>query len=337
MTDGVIKSTGNSRYLKSVANFMSLYPTYEDFVAALVAGTLPVDLNGINPNGWSTQGTPLNKANLLSDATGSMLGLGSTATPDQALAVLGKYNQYWWWRTSVSKATSTRITFSANNYISYSDSVKIASGHVVLGDATSVFTHGDQPASQLDVLTGKYIDNGSDVYYCNGSPSKSGSGSSATFSVSASKIIVGTSAYVQANAKSTYPEDGLSGDYYYAALGRPLDNAVAHTMSFSYVGTGTWGGSDPTVLTFPFRPKLVIITTWSGGYGLDPSGDGGWLESGIFLDSGASTPQQVRLMNTTGASFIYYTISDGKLSFYSPGNNPVLNINSNRYVGIAFG
>ena len=88
MTDGVIKSTGNSRYLKSVANFMALYPTYEDFAAALIAGTLPVDLNGINPDGWNTQGTPLNKANLLADTTGSALGLGNTGTVNTALSKL---------------------------------------------------------------------------------------------------------------------------------------------------------------------------------------------------------------------------------------------------------
>lgn len=88
MTDGVIKSTGNSRYLKSVANFMALYPTYEDFAAALIAGTLPVDLNGINPDGWSQQGTLMNTANLLADTTGAMLGLGSTGTVNAALAAL---------------------------------------------------------------------------------------------------------------------------------------------------------------------------------------------------------------------------------------------------------
>lgn len=95
MTDGVIKSTGNSRYLKSVANFMTLFPTYEDFAAALVAGNLPIDLNGINPDGWNQQGTLMNKANLLADTTGSALGLGSTGTVNtafQRLAVgIGKH------------------------------------------------------------------------------------------------------------------------------------------------------------------------------------------------------------------------------------------------------
>ena len=52
MKDGVIKATGNSRYLKSVANFLTLYPNYKAFVAALVEGTLPIDLNGLNDAGW---------------------------------------------------------------------------------------------------------------------------------------------------------------------------------------------------------------------------------------------------------------------------------------------
>ena len=86
MQDGIIKGTGNSRYLKSISNFLQQYPTYQDFVAALVAGTLPIDLNGINETGWDQLGTALNKANLLSDEPATALGLPSTAVPDHAFA-----------------------------------------------------------------------------------------------------------------------------------------------------------------------------------------------------------------------------------------------------------
>lgn len=97
MTDGIIKGTGNSRYLKSVANALTLYPTHESLMEALAAGTLPIDLNGINPAGWETQGTALNKANLLTDALCTALGLANTATPTQAMdklreVVSGKIN-----------------------------------------------------------------------------------------------------------------------------------------------------------------------------------------------------------------------------------------------------
>lgn len=89
MIDGIIKENGNSRYLRSVANLLALYPTYESFAAALVAGTLPIDLAGINEEGWETIGTALNKANLLSDETAGALDV---ANVDEALSALAPAN-----------------------------------------------------------------------------------------------------------------------------------------------------------------------------------------------------------------------------------------------------
>lgn len=47
-------------------------------------------------------GTPLNKATLLKDATAALYGLGTGAVPDDVLAELGKYKQYWWRRRTPS-------------------------------------------------------------------------------------------------------------------------------------------------------------------------------------------------------------------------------------------
>ncbi len=55
-------------------------------MSALIAGTFPIDLNGINAAGWTQQGTPLDKANLLADSTATSIGLTNTATPNQAIA-----------------------------------------------------------------------------------------------------------------------------------------------------------------------------------------------------------------------------------------------------------
>ena len=90
MQDAISLGTGNSRYLKSVSGFMALYPSYEDFAAALVAGTLPIDLNGIDPDGWAQQGTALDKAHLLTDATAALMDLGSEASVNDALATLAR-------------------------------------------------------------------------------------------------------------------------------------------------------------------------------------------------------------------------------------------------------
>lgn len=95
MQDAITKGEGNSRYLKTVSNFLSSYPTYEAFVDALVAGTLPIDLNGINPEGWAQQGTPLDKANILTDATAALMGLAEeTATPNEMFAALANRITY---------------------------------------------------------------------------------------------------------------------------------------------------------------------------------------------------------------------------------------------------
>lgn len=94
MKDAIALGTGNSRYLKSVSGFMQLYPTYESFVAALVAGTLPIDLNGINPDGWAQLGTALDKPNLLTDATAALMNLGTEATVNDALATLAQKITY---------------------------------------------------------------------------------------------------------------------------------------------------------------------------------------------------------------------------------------------------
>lgn len=88
MQDAIINETGNSRFLRSIAGFLQAYPTYEAFAAALIAGTLPVDLNGIDPDGWAQLGTDLNKANLLTDATAALAGLGPEATPNMMFAAL---------------------------------------------------------------------------------------------------------------------------------------------------------------------------------------------------------------------------------------------------------
>ena len=92
MQDGIIAGNGNSRYLKTVSAALSLYPTYQDFMAAVIAGTFPIDLNGINIAGWTQQGTALNKANLLKDATAALYGLGTDAVPDDVLALLATKN-----------------------------------------------------------------------------------------------------------------------------------------------------------------------------------------------------------------------------------------------------
>ena len=103
MQDAIMKGNGNSRYLKTVGEALSLYPTYEDFMQAMVAGIFPVDFNEINKDGWTQLGTLLNKANLLSDTVISTLGLstGVNSTPNDAFNVLANIGNVHVWRKTV--------------------------------------------------------------------------------------------------------------------------------------------------------------------------------------------------------------------------------------------
>lgn len=272
MTDGVIKSTGNSRYLKSVANLLSLAPTWPDAVELLVSGNFPVDFNGINPNGWNTQGTPLNKANLLSDATGAMLGLGSTGTPDQALAKLGQYNQYWWRRYPISKRTAKTIdviktypTTSPTLTVEYSSSISYNGSIFSLVSPSKLSVPYGSASTILDALTGKYFKSNNTIYFSTGSPSKSTSGNAETYTCNGQEIYLGTPSYVNGgNSPSTYPKPGISGNNYYEEVGRPLEwFKHQNSIRLGYAGTGTYGYSYPPTITFPFAPKFIIISAAS--------------------------------------------------------------------------
>lgn len=82
MKDSILKGTGNSRYLRtSLPDTI----TWVEAIVLLRNGTFPIDLAGINPDGFDEQGTPLNKANLLTDALAAKAGLTDEATPAEFL------------------------------------------------------------------------------------------------------------------------------------------------------------------------------------------------------------------------------------------------------------
>lgn len=112
MKDGVIAETGNSRNLRTVAGIRQLAPTYDAFLELLVKGEFPIDWNGKNPDGWAQQGTELNKANLLTDATAALMDLGAEATPNEMLAALAN-------RINASGTSVTQLTQKVNGLITY--------------------------------------------------------------------------------------------------------------------------------------------------------------------------------------------------------------------------
>lgn len=327
---------------------MSLYPTYEDFAAALIAGTLPVDLNGINPNGWSQQATPLNKANLIADSTGSMLGIGSTGTVNSALAVLGQYNQYWW-RRITAKGASARVTLfnmsGSGMSVQYSDSVVFDGNGFYLSEIKTLSIPYGSAASVLDTLTGKYFHVytsgiGYKTYYCSGGSQRTGSGTTASpyvYSVNANLLTKGAESYTRANTSTAYPSPGMSGNYYYVPLGKPLEFfKEEHIVSFKYRGTNTYGANNPTILTFPFVPQAVIIVAEYGGNGTDglrPSTNTPYWDNSAILTAGQS---RVFVYGTNGgsaadrgAAIVEFDANTIKLT---STNSPIVQLNSANHV-----
>lgn len=72
MKDLVTKGGGNSRLLKSS---IASNTTHAQLIEMLRNGTFPVDFAGLNAAGILQAGTPVNKATLLTDETGSAIGL----------------------------------------------------------------------------------------------------------------------------------------------------------------------------------------------------------------------------------------------------------------------
>lgn len=87
MTDTVIKGTGNSRSIKTVPNIKSMVSSLDDLLDLFIAG-FPVDILGLNPTGVQVQGTDLNKASLLTNATAALYGKGNNATPNEIFSLL---------------------------------------------------------------------------------------------------------------------------------------------------------------------------------------------------------------------------------------------------------
>lgn len=101
MIDSALKGTGNSRFLKSA---VPAGTSWADALAMLQAGTFPIDFNGINAEGFQQVGTPLNKANLLKDATAAQIGLPPSTTPDGMFQALGNTGELHVWRKTVTTA-----------------------------------------------------------------------------------------------------------------------------------------------------------------------------------------------------------------------------------------
>lgn len=157
---------------------------------AMVAGIFPVDFNGINKDGWTQQGTLLNKANLLSDTVISTLGLstGADSTPNDAFNVLANIGNVHVWRKTVvaeeevpagyklvddntdrtlDDVPNALINLGNSNqrtaYINCADSITVDDGGGISLNSATTHYQANDALNAASWLRGKYIK----LYYIN--------------------------------------------------------------------------------------------------------------------------------------------------------------------------
>ncbi len=244
-------------------------------------------------NPVTQEGTPYNKESVLQDETAALYGL-EDATVDQVLQFLGKYNLYWWRRRTKTisigepqniPATSEEslvesVAISRGNStsdattFSYSSSIEISedgSGIILSAPVSDTLSYNTYLTSEVTTkLSGKYYKSyAGNIWYVPENPNirRYTISSSPEYCVwvtptSLVSLSIGEWEYIQSADRSAYPDSGFSGGYEYQFLNSPFQNFIlpgAQIATGSYVGTGTYGSSNPKSLTFDFEPKFVLI------------------------------------------------------------------------------
>lgn len=303
------------------------------------------------------------KSQTLTSSTAALFGLGTSAVPDDVLAYLGKYNQYWWRRRtpakefyqaseSVPPTNYVAVGWQTSLGVSYSNSYSVNqnTGEISLvSPTTEILETNSQTTSALNIINtklyGKYFNTSkSSVIYKIDKQLVAGditldtdwyvlSGRGLTLTSSKTYIPAGDWEYLQSSSRSAYPDSGEQDGYEYQYLGIPFENAATAPAVFpkivtgSYVGTGTYGVDNPNSLTFEFEPKFVFVSkqlSYSAGYGL-------WLNCYIWIPGVTGIP----VNNTSNSKF---DVNGNTLSWYSTNDaDTQLNSNNTEYVYYAIG
>ena len=356
MKDMVTNGTGNSRYLKTS---LASGTTWESALAMLREGTFPIDLNGLNNGGITQLGSAYSKANVLPDDVCALLGLDSTtAEPKDAFNVVGNPAELWVWEKFAHKAAyadlgpalgSRVLIYTDYTYSSYyvnfrySNSVSVASdGTLSLVNPSTVKIYKTSATAQVgaDTLIGKYFtyDNGTadssfsyddGIYYWPTNATLDYTTTSGTIYVIGVKSVIGVPekvasreehiSYESAADSTAYPVDGRSGDYWYIRLGQ-IGEGMTKIETGSYVGTGTYGSSNPNSLTFGFAPKLVALVIIGDGEERYPGPKAtdiipvmSFKNDDVYRYGGLDDPNQSRgktKLSIDGKTITWYSTSD---------------------------
>lgn len=281
--------TGNSRFMKSN---ISPSTTLAQLIQMLNNGTFPYDIGPLNLAGISQQGTPLNKATLLKDATAALFGFGVDALPDDMFNALAHTGDLHVWKRTQNGQVDYPVSPNRNAYQEGNGAQpagytlgEVQSGQFILskdndpwsaitwrvGSAVGVTDDGTVSLKSIDTA---FTIGGTSDYLNN---SKQLIGKYAVAEQSNSVFQANTVYYFPNDATTQFEFPGAANTQkitvskYQAVTGHPAIPAVT-TIEYmgqlgnkvqiktgSYVGTGTSGASNPNTLTFGFDASLVLI------------------------------------------------------------------------------
>lgn len=313
------------------ASFNEWFENVQGQLDGDVAGNLQNQINK-NAAGIAT----INATTLKAD-TKTALGLPASAVPDDAFKVLANIGNLHVWEKSTKEnnievgSSTTELTIKHEYTIYNTASVK--NGSIVLSDGNRADYY------DMDSLAGKYYeDSTGDVYkLITLTGSVSGYGyrkyASSLVSVGTSYIPCDFVEYITSIHLSSYPADGVLGDFYYTYVGQLGGGARIEVGS--YVGTGTYGESNANEIKLSFKPELVIIQTASGA-GNRP-GVLFMRESLGFVIGGAGSPNMNGEIGggSVGGNVLFY--DDGTVRWYGKGTYPQFNNSKDTYYYCAFG
>ena len=103
----------------------------------------------------------------------------------------------------------------------------------------------------------------------------------------------------------------------------------------TYTGTGAYGSTYPTSLTFNFTPKLVLIFDTTGLFSRPQNGQTYYVSYGMILWAPGISKD---IVSSYPDKYRYYTLTGNKFSWYADGPNANYQLNANRtYRWVAFG
>lgn len=260
----------------------------------------------------------------LSPSTKTLLGLSEDAVPDDAFNKLSEINLHWWKRRTEESGyelvlQNAQAVYIANNFpvtLYYGDSVTInsANGLMAIPNYSSITVYD---GTDVSILNGKYFADAASansVVYMGQAGiiaevqrPESGGELRAIYYASEYRCEyfnnIGEYEYVSSPDRNAYPDSGTEGIFSYQYLGVPFENARegAKIVTGSYVGTGTYGSSNPNSLTFDFTPKFVLL-----GISISRTffGVNNGVENFVILPWGTATG--------------FYYLSNGNASYYNP-------------------